>query len=174
MQEIEQRQREKNVAQIQADTQVARAQEEAQVILFEANAKATQIKLGASAQVEAVRARFAAEREVCVCPDTHNTCTCAHIPTTLTRRLGLPPTPTAQSYVVLAKEIGLTPSELLSYIWLDAVQEGLVRTAAGGECDACLCADAHTVLVALIPSYPPQTNSIIKLPLPALVGTFGN
>lgn len=72
MQEIEQRQREKNVAQIQADTQVARAQEEAQVILFQANAKATQIKLGASAQVEAVRARFAAEREVCVNPDTQH------------------------------------------------------------------------------------------------------
>lgn len=92
VQEIEQRQSERTVANIQAETLIRRVAKEAEVIVLNAEAQAESLKLEAAAQVEAVRAQFAAERE---------------------------------SYQLLAKELNLTPTQLLSYIWLDAVKNGM-------------------------------------------------
>ena len=64
VQGIEQAKEQKEVAVINANTRVSLAREEAQVIVLEAEAKAASLRLQASAQVEALRARFKAEREV--------------------------------------------------------------------------------------------------------------
>lgn len=64
VQGIEQAKEQKEVAVINANTRVSLAREEAQVIVLEAEANAASLRLEADAQVEALRARFRAEREV--------------------------------------------------------------------------------------------------------------